>query len=115
MTVALYMDEQVASAITRGLRRRGIDVLRVQDDGHRSTDDEIILDRAAALNRVVFTQDDDFLAIAQQRQASGVPFAGVVYARQRGPTIGRCITHLELVAGGADMAYMANRVEYILT
>jgi hypothetical protein len=29
MAVALYMDEQVEDAITRGLHRRGVDVLRV--------------------------------------------------------------------------------------
>ena len=47
MPVAFYMDEHVDGAITRGLRRRGVDVLRVQDDAHASTDDELILDRAA--------------------------------------------------------------------
>lgn len=113
MAVAFYMDEQVESAITRGLRRRGVDVLRVQDDGHDSTDDEIILDRAAALGRVVFTRDDDFLTLAHTRSSSGVPFAGVVYARQHGPTVGQCVSDLEIIAGAADLAYMANRVEYI--
>lgn len=51
MAVAFYMDEHVPLAVTRELRRRGIDVLRVQDDAHASTDDAIILDRAAALGR----------------------------------------------------------------
>ena len=81
MAIAFYIDEHVDDAITRGLRRRGVDVLRVQDDGHSRTDDKIILDRAGVLGRVVFTRDDDFLVIAQARQANGIPFAGVVYAK----------------------------------
>ena len=44
MAVVFYMDQHVDLAITRGLRRRGIDVLRVQDDGHDRADDEVILE-----------------------------------------------------------------------
>lgn len=113
MPVSLYMDEHVPRSITRGLCRRGVDVLRVQDDGHRSTDDELILDRAAALGRVVFTRDEDFLVIAQARQANGVPFAGVVFAHQRGPGIGQCVTDLETVATASAPDEWENVVEYL--
>jgi len=113
MPVALYMDEQVQKAITRGLRRRGVDVLRAQDDGHNQTDDEIILDRAMALGRVVFTRDDDFLVIAQARHVASVPFAGVVFARQTGPTIGLCISDLETIAVATDPVDWPNKVEYL--
>ena len=113
MGVAFYMDEHVDSAITLGLRRRGVDVLRVQDDGHAETDDEVILDRAAVLGRVVFTSDQDFLVIAQFRQFNGLPFAGVVYARQDGPSIGDCVTDLETVATASILSEWENRVEYL--
>ncbi len=33
MTVRFYMDEHVSRAVTVGLRRRGLDVLTVQEDG----------------------------------------------------------------------------------
>jgi predicted nuclease of predicted toxin-antitoxin system len=113
MPVAFYVDEHVPSAVTRGLRRRGVDVLRVQDDAHANTDDELILDRAAALGRVVFTQDQDFLAIAQFRQVNGVPFAGVVFAHQDGPTVGQCVDDLETIAIASDLTEWENRVEYL--
>lgn len=80
MTVALYMDEHVHRAITVGLRLRGVDVLTVQEDGRRNTPDPILIDRAAELGRVPFSQDDDMLVEATRRQRAGVPFAGVVYA-----------------------------------
>src|SRR5579884_1909710 len=99
MSIAFYMDQHVDLAITRGPRRRGIDVLRVQDDGHDRADDEVILDRAAVLGRVVFTQDQDFLVIAQARQTSGTPFPGVVYAKQGTVSVGDCIRDLEIIAG----------------
>ena len=113
MAVAFYMDEQVQDAITRGLRRRGVDVLRVQDDGHGKTDDAIILDRAMSLGRVVFTRDDDFLAIAQARQMNGIPFAGVVYAKQIIVSIGTCVKDLETIAGVYNPEDMLDKVEYL--
>lgn len=59
MTVALYMDEHVPRAITVGLRLRGVDVLTAQDDGQRHMPDDILLDRASDLVRVLFSQDED--------------------------------------------------------
>jgi hypothetical protein len=113
MPVDLYMDEQVPDAVTRGLRRRGVDVLRVQDDGHGKTDDAVILDRAPALGRVVFTQDRDFLVLAQHRQANGISFAGVVFAHQDGPSIGECVGDLEIIAVASEPPDWENRVEYL--
>jgi predicted nuclease of predicted toxin-antitoxin system len=55
------MDEHVPRAISVGLRLRGVDVLTAQEDGLRNTPDADLLDRATALGRVIFTQDDDFL------------------------------------------------------
>lgn len=113
MSVAFYMDQHVHNAITRGLRRRGIDVLRVQDDGHDRADDDVILQRAMTLGRVVFTQDDDFLAHANFRQTNGIPFAGVVYAKQNVVSIGQCVKDLEIIARVYDPDDMLNRVEYL--
>src|SRR5437763_1856892 len=99
MSLAYYMDEHVPDAITRGLRRRGVDVLRVQDNGQRNTDDSIILDTALGLSRVVFTCDDDFLADARRRQKAGEPFAGVIYIHeQHARRTGYCLRNLEVFA-----------------
>ena len=54
--VRLYMDHHVPSAITEGLRRRGVDVLTAADDESATLDDESLLDRATALDRVLFSQ-----------------------------------------------------------
>ena len=48
MISKLYMDEHVPSAITEGLRWRGVDVLTAQEDGRTGEDDPELLDRASA-------------------------------------------------------------------
>ena len=82
MSLKLYMDEHVPSAITNGLRERGIDVRTVQDDDLLGESDPNLLDRATELGRVLFTRDTDFLEEAHRRQQEHIEFAGVVYAHQ---------------------------------
>jgi predicted nuclease of predicted toxin-antitoxin system len=107
------MDEHVPFAITTGLILRGVDVLTVQDDEHQKADDPVLSDRALALNRVIFTQDEDFLREAQRRQTAGEVFAGVVYAHQLNVTIGQCVADLALIAKIYEPEDMTNRVEYL--
>ena len=68
---------------------------------------------ARILGRVVYTQDDDFLAIAHEWLLNSREFAGVVYAAQLGITIGQAIRDLELIAGVLEPAEIANRIEFI--
>lgn len=113
MSVALYMDEHVHRAITVGLRLRGVDVLTAQEDGRRNTPDDVLLDRATELNRVLFSQDEDLLVEARRRQEEGISFTGVIYAHQLRVTIGQCVHDLELIAKAADPEDLADRVEYL--
>jgi hypothetical protein len=46
MSVQLYMDVHVHRAMTEGLRLRGVDVLRAQEDGADEFEDDELLDRA---------------------------------------------------------------------
>ena len=113
MTIALYMDEQVPLAITTGLRQRGIDVLTVQEDGRSGYPDSMLLDRATELGRIMFSQDEDLPIEAYRRQAEGINFAGVIYARQRYISIGDCVRDLELIAKVSEPSDCANRVQYL--
>jgi len=113
MIRGLYMDVHVPSAITEGLRRRGIDVLTSQDDGTREADDETLLMRATAFDRIIFTQDDDFLKLASEWQKSGKPFTGIAFAHQMGASIGRLIEDLELLVLCATESELSNRVIYL--
>lgn len=96
------MDEHIRRAITNGLKLRLIDVITVQEDGRTGSPDSILLDRATELNRVIFTQDDDFLVIAKFRQQEGVKFSGVIYGHQQYITVGECVRDLEIIAKASE-------------
>jgi len=113
MSIALYMDHHVPVAITKGLRRRGVEVLTAEEDGATTRSDPELLDRALALSRVIFTRDDDFLREAARRQHASEPFAGVIYAHQLNATIGQCVNDLELIAKVHELGDMANQVIYL--
>lgn len=113
MNISLYMDENVPRKITEGLRRRGVDVLTAQDDNQIGTPDLVLLERASELGRVIFTQDRDFLAIANQRQQEGKNFTGVIYAHQQNVTVGECVRELEIIAKAANSEDLANLVQYL--
>ena len=109
----LYMDVHVNAAITAGLRRRGIDVLIAQEDGSTRFEDTELLERATELERVLFSQDDDFLAIARQRQNQGMVFAGLIYGHQLAATVGKYVLDLEVVCKVLEPEDMMNRIEYL--
>ncbi len=113
MSLPLYMDQHVKAAVTDGLRLRGVDVVTAMEDGTDRWKDETILARATELGRVVFTQDDDFLAIADQWLVDGRNFAGLVYGHQLGVTIGQAIRDLELLSKVLDVHEMLNHIEFI--
>ena len=113
MSLSLYMDEHVHRAISVGLRLRDVDVLTVQEDRNSGLPDDLLLDRAHQLGRVVFTQDDDFLIEAARRQREEIPFSGIIYVHQTLLTIGRCIGDLEILAKAYEPAELVGRVEFL--
>lgn len=44
---------------------------------------------------------------------TGHAFSGVIYVHQMRTTIGACVRDLDLIAKAADVADLANRVEYL--
>ncbi len=113
MPFALYMDHQVPRAITTGSRRQGVDVLTAFEDETDQLLDPELLDRATALGRALFSQDEDLLAEAARRQAAGTAFAGVIYAHQLRVPIGICIRDLTLIGLVGEPGDVQNQVVYL--
>ena len=109
----LYMDAHVKAAITAGVRRRGLDVVTAQEDGSQRLEDAALLARATVLGRVLFSQDDDLLAITRAHQREGARFAGLIYGHQLAATIGKYVLDLELVCHILESEDMVNRIEYL--
>src|SRR5215212_8851006 len=107
------MDESVEGQIVRGLGRRGIDVLTVQEDGRGGSPDPEVLDRAGELRRIAVSRDDDFLREAVRRQRSGETFVGVIYAHKQRVSLGRCIEDLELLAQAGSPEDFSGRIYYL--
>jgi hypothetical protein len=105
------MDHHVPRAITNGLRLRGVDVLTAHEDGASELSDPALLDRAEELGRVIFTQDDDLLTEATQRQRRS--FSGVIYAHQLRISIGDCVRDLELVAKAGEPEDMIGQTLFL--
>jgi len=113
MPVALYLNHNVPSAITEGLKLRGVDVLTAFEDGtHRLSDPEL-LDRAGELGRVLFSMDRDLLAEATERQRVGREFPGVIYVHQEQCSIGRCVNDLELIARIMEPEELRDLVQFL--
>ncbi len=113
MTLGLYMDHHVPSAITHGLRQRGVDVLTAWDDGYARADDERLLERARLLGRVIYTNDDDFLAIAQRWLQAGRTFAGLAYGHSQAITIRQAIDNLEVIAKASNAEESQNTIVFL--
>ncbi len=90
--IRFYTDEHSANAIAQGLRRRSVDAMTTHEAGMLGASDEEQLAFAAQQERVLFTQDDDFLRL----HAAGVEHAGIAYTRQ-GASLGDIIRGLMLV------------------
>lgn len=113
MSLKLYMDHHVPASVSEGLRRRGCDVVTVWEDGYAEREDSDLLTRATELERVVFTQDDDFLGLARQWQIAGRPFVGVVDCHQLDTTIGAAVRDLELICHAMTVVEVRNKVIYL--
>jgi hypothetical protein len=107
--VRYYMDQHYPSAVTQGLRQRGIDVLTAQEAGRCGLQDSQQLDFATAEGRVLASFDSDYIVLHQ----SGVDHAGIAWCPQQKYGIGQLIQALELVHGVLDGDAMRNHVEYL--
>ena len=107
-TIRFYVDEHVPKAISGGLRRRGIEVVRTPDVDRLGDGDDEHLAFARREGLVVFTRDADFLRLAAESDAH----AGIVYAPQ-GTFVGDAIRGLVLIAEVLDAEDMAGHVEYL--
>ena len=106
--IKFYLDENVPKAVAEGLRRRGVDVLTVQEAGNSGLSDHTQLTFALTEVRVLVTVDSDFLQLAHE----GVSHAGIAYANPR-RSIGEIIGALRLISDVLSPDDMANHVEYL--
>jgi predicted nuclease of predicted toxin-antitoxin system len=104
-----HLDENADPAIAAGLRRYGIDVTTTQEVRLLNRSDEEQLKYICENNRVIFTQDTDFLRIASYNQNH----PGVTYCQKGTRSIGEIIAGLHLIYEVFSPEEMIGQVEFL--
>ncbi|MBE9011431.1 DUF5615 family PIN-like protein [Pseudanabaenaceae cyanobacterium LEGE 13415] len=107
--IRFHLDENVDPAVAQGLRRYGIDVTTTIEAQLRGQPDPVQLAFIRETERVLFTQDSDFLIIA----STGDDHPGITYCRKGTRSIGEIIEALILIYEVMTPEEMANHVEYL--
>jgi hypothetical protein len=108
-TIKFHLDEMVEGAVALGLRRRGVDISTTADAGLGGAADEDQLNHCVAMERVIFTMDQDFLRL----HATRPDHKGIVFAHQQRTSIGDAIRGLLLIWELLDPQEMHGRLEYL--
>lgn len=106
--IRFHLDQNVDSAIARGLRLRGIDVTTTAEAGLQDYSDDEQLAYALASERVIFSHDRDMLRL----HSAGTKHAGMVYSKQGSRSIGEIIRFLELMALCVEAGEIRGRHQY---
>ncbi|MBO1351168.1 MAG: DUF5615 family PIN-like protein [Hormoscilla sp. GUM202] len=108
-TIRFHLDENVNNSVADGLRRRGVNVTTTPEAGLIGASDEVQLAFACSQNRVIFTQDNDFLRLHH----GGVNHAGIAYCIKESRSIGEIIGGLALIWEVLEPEEMVGQVEYL--
>lgn len=80
------LDEMVPVAVARELNRYGLDTITAQECGLTNVDDDVVLDRATEMGRVLFTHNrDDFIARCKERCSRNQAHAFILIATSADP------------------------------
>lgn len=107
--IKFHLDENVSNAVAEGLRRRGIDVTTTPEQKLIGASDQEQLAFAHEQQRVIVTQDDDFLKIHK----ANVPHSGIAYCHLGSRSIGEMVKTLALIWEWVDSEDMIRQIEFI--
>lgn len=108
-----YADEHVVVPLVEALRKRGMDIVTVQEQGREGTNDAKLLVEALREQRVMLTSDQDFLALASQCTTRGETFAPIFFWSQQRRTIGQLVRSIIREASQNDYAKACSHVFFL--
>lgn len=109
MKIRFHLDENVSNTIADGLRRRGIDVSTTPEQGLIAAADEEQLAFAYSQQRVIFTQDRDFLIL----HSAGSKHAGIAYCIKGSRSVGDIIRGLVLIWEVLSADEIEGKIEFL--
>lgn len=107
--IRFHLDEHADPEIALALRRRGIDVTTAAEAGLLAASDEAHLVFATNEQRVLFTNDADFLRLA----AHNSQHAGIAFCQRNWRSIGQIVAALELLHQVVTPEQMRGQVEFL--
>ena len=107
--VRYYMDQHIPSAVTEGLRRRGIDVLTAGEANRCGFPDPDQLASADREERTIVSFDPDFHVLHR----IGQPHSGIAWCPATKYSIGELIQMLVLLHAVIPRDQMKNHLEYL--
>jgi predicted nuclease of predicted toxin-antitoxin system len=107
--IQFYLDENVDGDVARGLHTRSIDALTTAEAGNRGMSDEEHLAYALRENRVIITQDSDFLVLHHRQ----IEHAGIVYYKPQTRSVKQLLRSLLLIYELFSPDDMRNHVEFL--
>jgi hypothetical protein len=113
--IALLADENFDHTILRGVLGRlpDADVAHVQELGLSGIDDDELLDRAAAMGRVLLTHDfNTLIRYAVERVGDGRPMPGVIAVKKSLP-IGVAVDELVLAIACGLAEDFENQIRFL--
>ncbi len=106
--IRYYTDEHIPKTVIRGLRQRGVDVLAVFETNMLGASDARHIQKATEEQRIIVTQDTDFLRLATQ----GTKHAGIVFITYE-CSVGYMIRGLMLIYQVLEVEEMENHIEFL--
>ncbi|MEM7800453.1 MAG: DUF5615 family PIN-like protein [Chloroflexota bacterium] len=106
--IRFQTDEHIPAAVIAGLNRRHINVLSTLQAGLLGATDEMQLAFATQEERVLVTQDDDFLTL----HSHGIKHAGIVFIQPQ-QSIGYMVRGLHFIYQVLAAEEMKNHVEFL--
>jgi hypothetical protein len=107
--IRFHLDEHVDHDVAHGLRRRGVEVTTTTDANLLGSTDEAHFDFARRTNRIIFTNDADFLRLASR----GERHLGIAYSPPGKRTIGEIVRYLCLVNDCLEPQDMIGKIEFL--
>jgi hypothetical protein len=108
-SIRFHLDENCDPRIAAGLQLHGVDVTTTPGAGLLHASDEAQLAYAVAQNRLIVTQDTDFLRMAD----AGHETPGIAFYPDQSRSVGQVIGYLLLIWEVYDAEDMHNRVEFV--
>ncbi|MHB0955546.1 MAG: DUF5615 family PIN-like protein [Pirellulaceae bacterium] len=108
-----FADVHVVHAIVQALRRRGMDVATARQRELQEADDSDLLAAALDEERVMLTNDTDFLALAARCSANNETFAPIYFWPQQGRPIGEMVRRILREASLGDYPSARSKVHFL--